>query len=282
MRLGGSVPKAYTGAQIWAADAIQLGYFACTCPLPGNCGHDEISALADAAEKANIVIAEVGVWRNTLSPNEVERLDNIKYAKEQLALADELGARCCVNISGARGEVWDGWYYENYSPDTYAMVVDTTREIIDAVKPKRTFFTLEPMPWMVPDSPDGYLKLIKDIDRKSFAVHMDHINMINSVDHFINADNFIEEAFTKLAPYIKSVHFKDVNMDRLEMPVTLRECPPGHGMIDNRRVMKVIDRVLPKDTPVLLEHMSTMEEYAEAFAHVSSIAKEIGISIRGL
>ncbi len=135
MRLGGSVPKQYTGAEDWASDARGLGYAACTCPLPRHSGADEISRLSRAAEKADILIAEVGVWRNTLSPDEAERRDSIAFAKEQLALADELNARCCVNISGACGEVWDGWYMSNYAPETYEAVIQISREIFDAVKP---------------------------------------------------------------------------------------------------------------------------------------------------
>ena len=34
-------------------------------------------------------------------------------------------------------------------------------QIIDAVKPSRTFYTLEPMPWMYPDSAESYAGLIK-------------------------------------------------------------------------------------------------------------------------
>ncbi len=64
------------------------------------------------------------------------------------------------------GEQWDWIYRDNYEADVYALIVDSVREIIDAVNPKRTFYTIEPMPWMVPDSPDQYLQLLKDVDRK--------------------------------------------------------------------------------------------------------------------
>ena len=94
--------------------------------------------------------------------------------------------------------------------DTYALSVDTVRQIIDAVNPKHTFYTIEPMPWMYPDSPDNYLKLIRDIDRPAFAVHMDYTNMINGLDKYFNSDDFIRECFQKLGPYIKSIHAKDI------------------------------------------------------------------------
>ena len=48
-------------------------------------------------------------------------------------------------IQQGRGEIWDGVYRDNYSEDTYALIVDSVREIIDDVKPKNTF-----MPWTMP------------------------------------------------------------------------------------------------------------------------------------
>lgn len=272
MRLGGSVPKHYQGAEQWVKDAKALQYQAATCPLGRGAKAQEIADFKLAAKSADIAIAEVGVWRNTLALDESERRDHIAYAKEQLALADELGAGCCVNISGARGEVWDGWYPDNYSADTYALVVDVTREIIDAVKPTRTFYSIEPMPWMVPDSVDSYLKLMTDINRPQFAVHMDFVNMINSVDRFLNANAFIEDAFCRLAPFIKSVHIKDVAMSQSIMPVQLKECPPGEGMLDYAHVLRVISRYLGKDAPVLLEHMDTCEDYQKAMQFVRGLA----------
>ena len=64
------------------------------------------------------------------------------------------------------------------------MIVETIRSIIDAVKPTRTFFTLETMPWAYPDSPDTYLRLFKAIDRKQFAVHLDPVNLVCSPQRY--------------------------------------------------------------------------------------------------
>ena len=277
MRLGGSIPKPYVAAEEWAADAQSLGFRACTCPLPRHSTATEVEHLRRVASDADLLIAEVGVWRNTLALDDSERQDNIAFAQEQLALADELGAPCCVNVAGARGEIWDSWYPDNYSADAYQCIIETTRAILDAVKPRRTFFTLEPMPWMVPDSPEAYLQLIRDVDRPAFAVHMDFVNMLNTPRRVALASEFIGDAFRQLAPYIKSVHLKDVTMDVHAMPAVIRECQPGKGLLDFRTILRVIERTLPADMPVLLEHMDTMPEYAAAFAHVDALRQEENI-----
>jgi sugar phosphate isomerase/epimerase len=281
MRLGGSIPKAYTTAEAWAEDCRRAGYYACTCPINYEASAEEKKHLLEVAEKNNILLAEVGVWKNTLSLNPEELRANMEYAKKQLAFADEMGISCCVNISGARGEVWDGWYPDNYSPATYELIVDSIREIIDAVKPTRTFYSIEPMPWMVPSSPEEYLKLLRDMDRPQFAVHMDFINMINSVERFLHWESFIRDCFVKLAPWVKSVHIKDVSLDQYALPCCLRECAPGDGDLDYARVLHIIRETMPAQMPVLLEHMTTMEEYEISSRFVTELAKKENIAIDG-
>jgi hypothetical protein len=116
-----------------------------------------IQDYAQAARQADIVIAEVGVWNNPLSPSDLERQAAILKNQACLALADEIGARCCVNIAGSRGAKWDGPHPDDLTQDTFEIIVQTVRQIIDAVQPKRTCYALETMPWMYPDSPDSYL-----------------------------------------------------------------------------------------------------------------------------
>ena len=161
----------------------------------------------------------------------------------------------------------------------YGRLIASIRAVIDGAKPKKAFYCLEPMPWMIPDSPDIYLQLMKDVDRKQFAVHMDFVNMINCPRRFLDAEGFIEECFAKLGSYIKSTHLKDSRMDPLELTTVLDECAPGEGSLDFVRVLRIIDRYLPADAPVLLEHMSTFEEYRSAYDYVAAQAALAGVQI---
>ena len=61
--------------------------------------------LERAGQRA--VVAEVGAWSNPLSPDETTRTAAVELCKRRLALADRVGARCCVNIAGSRSENWD-------------------------------------------------------------------------------------------------------------------------------------------------------------------------------
>lgn len=230
------------------------------------------------AKRNNILIAEVGVWKSPLSNNPKDREEAMRHAKKQLELADMMGVRCCVNITGAREGRWDGAYASNYSKETYQQMVASIREIIDDVRPTCAKYTIEPMPWMLPDGPDEYLRLIEDVDREQFAVHMDFINMINQPRRYLFALDFIEECLIKLGPFTVSCHIKDIKMSE-QFTVKLEETAPGQGDLDFAKVLPLLHKHLDPAMPVLLEHMNTTEEYAKAFAYLKKIAEESSVPI---
>ena len=132
------------------------------------------------------------------------RKEAIQKCQEKLALADEIGAECCVNIAGSRSSKWDGPHPDDLTPDTFSAIVDTVQTIIDGVKPKRTYYTLETMPWMYPDSTDSYVKLIDAIDRPSFAVHFDPVNLICSPQRYFNNAALMESSSPCLARVLRA------------------------------------------------------------------------------
>lgn len=277
MRIGGSVEKAYSNPEEWYELVKELGYSAVLPPFGKDTPQSDKREYLECIKKHDLIIGEVGIWRNTLSVNDDERKSASEYAKSQLAFADEIGANCCVNIVGSRGIIWDGFHEDNYSADTYTLIVDSIREIIDAVKPKNTFYTIEPMPWMVPDSPDEYLQLIKDVNRDSFGVHLDFVNMINCPKRYVLCSKFIEECFQKLGPFIKSIHGKDVFMEQ-KYTTVIHEVMPGKGIIDYKKVALLCEK-LGKDTVLFVEHLPDFESYKQAAAYVRRQAELAGVTL---
>ena len=274
VRLGGPVFGNFKDPDEWVKAVKAEGYSAAYCPVEPDADNETIKAFAKAAAGANIKISEVGAWSNPISQNEQERKEAIKKCKEALALAEKIGAGCCVNITGSRGKQWDGPDPENISKDTFDLIVRVTREIIDEVKPVRTFYTLETMPWALPDSPDSYLELIKAIDRKNLAAHLDPVNMINSPRRYYNNGAFIRECFDKLGPYIKNCHAKDILLGT-HLTVHLDEVLLGTGFLDYKVYLTELSKL--KDVPLMLEHLNSREDYTKAAANVRTIAKSAGI-----
>lgn len=275
LRLGGPVFGDLKNPQEWIKALKTEGYSAAFCPVPVGTDSSTVKAYEKAARDANIVISEVGAWSNPVSRNDKERKEAIKKCKDSLALADLIGAGCCVNITGSRGEKWDGPDPQNISRDTFDLIVQVTREIINEVKPLRTFYTLETMPWALPDSPDSYLELIKAIDRKQLAVHLDPVNMINSPRRYYNNGAFIKDCFEKLGPFIKNCHAKDILLGT-NLTVHLEEVLLGTGGLDYKVFLTELSKL--KNVPLMLEHLNSREDYIQAAANVRKVAKSIGVS----
>jgi sugar phosphate isomerase/epimerase len=172
LRLGGpvSAPQSPMSGQPLKA----LGYRAAYCPVETKASDAVVKAYEDAAKKADIAIAEVGAWgNNPISPDEKTRKESIANCQAKLALAERIGARCCVNVCGSRNlKSWAGQHPDNLTDETFDMIVESVRAIIDGVKPTRTFYTVETGMWWYPISADSYLRLIKAIDRKQFGVRI--------------------------------------------------------------------------------------------------------------
>lgn len=275
MRLGGPVFVEEMTPDTWVAALKAAGYSAAYCPVEADTDRDTVQAYVEAAAAANIVIAEVGAWSNPLSADPTERKAALERCQAQLALADEVGARCCVNIAGSRGEVWDGPHPANLTSETFDMIVETVRRIIDAVKPKRTTYSLEPMPWMYPHTPDSYLALIEAVDRERFGAHIDMVNVVNSPIRYYDNAAWTREWFSKLGPHIRSCHAKDTRLST-QLTTHLDEVRPGLGHLDYCALLRAINGLEP-DMPLMIEHLKSEEDYKLAVAYIRGVADEIGL-----
>ena len=155
------------------------------------------------------------------------------------------------------------------------MIVETTRKIIDALNPKNSFFALETMPWAYPDSVDSYEKLIKAINRKQFAVHLDPVNLVVSPQVYYKTGELISEAFKKLGPYIKSCHAKDILLLEDELTPHLPEVRAGLGNLNYTVYLKELSKL--KDIPLMLEHLNSAEDYNLAAKHIREVGQKNNI-----
>jgi sugar phosphate isomerase/epimerase len=274
--LGGPVFEKYNSPEEWVASLKKLGYSAAYCPVSTGAETELIKAYQSAAAKNDIVIAEVGAWSNPISPDQETAKKAIQKCIDSLALADEIGANCCVNVSGSRNpKQWAGPHKDNLTDSTFDLIVETTRKIIDAVKPKHTYFTLECMPWAYPDSVDSYLKLIKAIDRKQFGVHLDPMNLISSPQIYYRNGEMIRDCFRKFGPQIRSCHAKDITLREDNYMPQLDEIVAGKGNLDYSVFLTELSRL--KDVPLMMEHLNTAEEYAQAAAYIRSVGKMVNV-----
>ncbi len=276
VRLGGPVFGAPSDPEGLALAHRKLGYRAAYCPGVGLNETEKIRDFEAAFKKHDVAIAEVGRWVNLLDADPAKRAANLKLVTEGLALAEAIGARCCVDIAGSFStKEWYGPHPDNLSPKFFDAVVENARKIIDAVKPKRAKFCYEMMGWAIPEGPDSYLRLIKAVDRPAFGVHLDPCNAINSPERYYRTTDLLNECFDKLGPWIASCHAKDLAW-KVEMNLHFVEVTVGEGTIDFATYLKRL-AALAGDVPLMIEHMANAEEYDKARRRLLDLGGKIAV-----
>jgi sugar phosphate isomerase/epimerase len=276
IRLGGPIFVTSDDPELLARAHRAKGYRAAYCPKLSVSDMDKIKDTERAFARNDVAIAEVGRWVNLLDADPDKRRQNLATVTDGLALADAIGARCCVDIAGSFSSTsWFGPHPDNLTPRFLDAAVENARKIIDAVKPTRTVFTYEMMAWSLPDSPDACLRMIEAVDRKAFAVHLDPCNLINSPERSYRSSDVIRECYAKLGPRIASVHAKDLAWD-VEYAVHFREVRIGLGTIDYG-VFLAEHAKHAADVPLMLEHLPNEAEYDAARAQVMASGERIGL-----
>ena len=270
--------------ELLAQECKRLGYRAAYCPptKPGDTAR--INAIRDAFAKVNIVIAEMGAWRNLMTPDLPARKANLEYVTGQMAVADEVGARCCVDITGSfDAATLSGPHPKNYSQEFIDGTVENCRHIIDAVKPKRSKFAIEMKGCNFPEGPDDYLKLIKAVDRAKLGVHIDICNIVNNPSRYYNNTALIRETFAKLGKWTVSCHAKDLIWVP-QVNVNFEETVPGRGGIKTAKIPGIdyaayIQEVVKVGAPLMLEHLKSAEEYKEGADYIRKVAGSLNIEV---
>lgn len=282
MRLGADFSHYDLDPGAYAAKYREWGYRAATCPKVEIGEADKIRALREAFARADVVIGEVAAWVNPLDPRPEEQARNLAAITEALAVADELGAVCCPTVAGSFDTAnalapHVAPHPDNFKELAFEAVVGWVRGVLDDVKPRRARLTLEMSPWTILDGPEVYLRLLKAIDRPGLAVHLDPANAIRDAHLYFSTPALIDRCFDLIGPWIVSCHAKDIVQDPYPATVCLREVIPGQGILDYRTLLRRIERVSP-EMPLIIEHLATEQEYAQAAGFIRGVAGEVGVT----
>lgn len=278
MRLGGPVTVETADPTAWAETVVARGYRATQAPIGPDADAETAAAYRQAAASADVEIAEIGAWGyNPISDDPDEREAGVDAAVRALELADELGARCAVNVAGSRGETWDAPHPDNFSQETFERIVTSVREIVDRADPDDAVYALEPMPWVPPHSIESQRRLLDAIDREAIGVHFDPVNLLTSPERVARNGEFVREFVEAFGTDIDVVHLKDARL-RHELTVHVEEVVPGDGTVDIHALLTALDNY-DLDIPVLLEHLDSEDAYERAAQNVREVADEAGVSL---
>ncbi|MDD3866436.1 MAG: TIM barrel protein [Eubacteriales bacterium] len=270
MLFGGQILKPWQTPREWLERVQEMAYTAVYFPVDHTAPDEVIDQFHALCGQEGLVIAEVGAWSNPLSSDPAIAKASLTTCIQQLKLADRVGAACCVNISGSLSNRWDGPHPDQLSQAVFDRVVAVVQHIIDTAAPQNTDFTLELMPWMLPDSPESYLELIQAIDRPRFAVHLDPANIMCSPRACLDTAAVLNRCFDLLGPYIRSCHAKDIRLES-QLTTHINEVIPGQGSLDYRVFLQRLIQ-LGRPVPLMMEHLSSHDDVAAAARYIRGVA----------
>ena len=273
MRLGGQVYR-WSTAREWAERHIEKGYGAALWPLGMDASPLDEADFVSEARRVGLVIAEVGIWRNVFDRDPRRAEENIQYSIARMKLADRVGARCCVNISGSLSDFWDGPHPDNLTPATFDRIVKVTQRMMDEARLAVSDYSLEPMPWMYPTDVATTRALLEAVDRPRFGVHVDMVNMINSPEKVYRTGELTKAYFGAFRDRIRSVHVKDLTI-RTDLTVCMPEVVCGEGVFDLRTLLRECAGF--EDMPMIVEHLPDEATYDRAVAHLRGLADGLGL-----
>jgi len=277
---GQSHGAAGTDPEKLAAKHREKGFTAAYAPQIDWRDKELVRATRKAFEKENVLLAEVGYWENIMDTDPQTRKFHRDKMLDALYLAEELGARCAVNIWGSycHGNGNSKHDAGNFSEDAFAAAVDMARYFIDTVNPKTAFFAYEIFPFDIVDTAEHIQRLVKAVDRKQFGVHFDLVNMISDPYKYFYHTEILDEMVKTLGDKIVSCHVKDIKLKEPAISVILEEVPAGQGIVDIGAFAAAIDK-LPGDTPFMMEHLASEAEYDAAAAYIRGEAAKKGVKI---
>ena len=100
-------------------------------------------------------------------------------------------------------------------------------------------------------------------------MHLDVFNWMRTPERYFYNEEFVDECFEKLGPYVRSCHLKDVRMEP-DYTLFFREVPMGQGGINIRHLMEAGEKQDP-GMPFIIEHLDSEEAYLESIRYARSL-----------
>jgi sugar phosphate isomerase/epimerase len=277
MRLGGPIFSNEKDPKKLVTLHQELGFSAAYCPFIEDSNARE--EYKHAFKEADIVLAEYGAFcLNISDPNQTQQEENIKQIIKRLVYAEEMETLCCVIHGGSYNNTGCVQAHpDNFSEKNIEHNIRVIQRVLDEVQPKKTKLVLETESYVLPDSPELYLRMFNAINREGFAVHLDHVNMTSSPRRFYYNREFIRECFEKLGPYIVSCHAKDtILVDHATTQLT--ETFLGNGELDYKPYLVELNK-LEKEPPLMIEHLNE-QQLPKALNYIFTVAKELGLHFK--
>jgi sugar phosphate isomerase/epimerase len=284
IRLGTSLGR--SEKEDWEAAIKRIregGYAAVIAPVdPWHDAPDsEVSQLKAALKKFDVVIYEVGGYRNMLHTVEAERQKNLKHLARCVEAAEKIGCPMVGTISGSRDPAntrIDNFnpHPDNWTPATWKILVDGVKQVLKDTAGCKAALGMEAQVTTNLDGPKAHKRLMDDVGDKRCGVNLDPTNMI-SLETYYHTTELLTECFDLLGEQILGCHAKDTQILPDLQTVHVQEVCPGRGVMDYETFLVRMSRM--KWARALLPEHIPGNQYIEAKAYIEKVAARVGVKM---
>lgn len=241
----------------------------------------ELAELRAALKKFDVVVYEVGGYRNMLHTVEAERQKNLKHLARCIEAAEKIGCPMVGTISGSRDPRnlrADNFapHPDNWTEETWKLLISGIRQVLKDTAGCKAALGMEAQVTTNQDTPKSHRRIMDDVGDPRVKVNLDPTNMVSLATYY-HTTELINECFDLLGEDILGAHAKDTYIIPDQQTVHVQEVCPGRGVLDYETYLVRLSRMKwPRS--LLAEHIPG-DQYIEAKAYIEKVAAKVGVKI---
>ncbi|WP_080839043.1 sugar phosphate isomerase/epimerase family protein [Cohnella massiliensis] len=225
---------------------------------PGRLSPGLAQTIGEAFERNGVRISVLGCYLHMFERDEEQRRLNVTRFKELLRHARDFG---CPTVAFETG-VNPG---EEYADRDWTAMRETLAELAEEAERWGVYVGLEAANRHLVATAGQLSRMLGEVPSRNIGVVLDPGNLLNAAN-FDRQDEVIAEAFRLLGDRIIACHAKD---RRLEPNGKLIEAPPGHGQMNYKLYMELLEASKP-GVDIVMEHaapdqMEDCKRFLESF-----------------
>ncbi len=240
---------------------------------------EQAAAMVRPYHDAGLRVVQTNFRRNLISVDGAARRNAILDVRKVLEMDGKIGIPVTICGGGHRHPTDTspnaGVHRDNWSDLAIDVLIESCREVVSLLSENASTLCLEPWVISALDSPERVEKVVRAVDHPKLAVEFDPVNMM-TIERYADTTAFLEDCFERFGDKIKLVHAKDTLLRPRPFSYHMSEVIPGEGNLDYRTLLRLM-KMLPDDTPLLIEHLAEEAEIKQAVTHIRGVAAELGL-----
>jgi sugar phosphate isomerase/epimerase len=253
-----------------ACEAASAGWLARKMP------ESEKQELKKQLKAHDVLFYGIHCAGNIIAPDpDAERWQ--RHIIDAIHSADEMGCQLVLTHSGSMYSNRNWAHPLNWSKEAWQRSVTALKNIAKATAGSKVQIAIEPVNTEAINNPWAQVRLREDVGDSRIMSGLDITNMVFSNTAF-RMTELLNTTFELLGDQIAYVHAKDFEWNSM-MP-GINWAMNGTGNMDYEVFLTHISR-LKHPTNMLIEFLTTNEEYQQAQRNIRAIAAKVGVQIYG-